>query len=179
MEGGERDGEEEKKGESARVKRRGEQGRQEVPKKQSISSISTFSPCLEVILQQLSLCLPTAMGQNSAVLCIYLLNITWINPAVLQRVLLAFRPIGYSFLSSLPFFLAFPVQVQPSFTFYSLLYSILLLHYLLKNVFLMCFMTCFINKLLKNIPAASDHLININKAIPDEAIIKSVAEHPC
>lgn len=42
----------------------------------------------------------------------------------------------------------------------------------------MCFIACFINKLLKNVPAASDHLININKAIPDEAIIKSVAEHP-
>lgn len=104
------------------------------------------------------------------------------KPALRQRVLLVFRPIGYSFLSSPPFFLAlsvFSVQVQPSFTFYSLLYSILLLRYLLKNVFLMCFIACFINKLLKNVPAASDHLININKATPDEAIIKSVAEHPC
>lgn len=42
----------------------------------------------------------------------------------------------------------------------------------------MCFIACFINKLLKNVPAASDHLININKAIPDEAIIKSFAAHP-
>lgn len=32
----------------------------------------------------------------------------------------------------------------------------------------MCFIAHFINKLLKNVPAASDHLININKAIPDE-----------
>lgn len=72
----------------------------------------------------------------------------------------------------------FSFQVEPSFTFYSLLYGILLWRYLLKNVFLMCFIACFINKILKNVPAASDHLININKAIPDEAIIKSVAAHP-
>lgn len=37
-----------------------------------------FSPCLEIFLKPLyvSLCLPTAVGQSSAVLCIYLLNIT-------------------------------------------------------------------------------------------------------
>lgn len=42
----------------------------------------------------------------------------------------------------------------------------------------MCFIACFINKLLNNVPAATDHLININKAIPDEAIIKSGVAPP-
>lgn len=78
-----------------------------------------------------------------------------------------------------PLFVAssvFSVQVPSSFMLYNLLYSILLWYYLLKNVFLMCFIARFINKLLKNVPAASDHLININKAIPDEPSL-GVLEH--
>lgn len=145
------------------------------------SSRSPFTHCLGIFLQQLHVpfCSPVASGQNRPVLHIYPLKCHPDESYAPQQGTAGFQAMP-SFSLSLLFLASsvFSVQVQSSFTFYGLFYNILLWHYLLKNVFLMCFIACFINKLLKNVPAASDHLININKAIPDEAIIKSVGAHP-